>query len=93
MMDDSIGTEPLTLTSWEKYHEQEDIWTEAASLNIPRAYPGIWKYKQFVYVFGGLHNFNPQDSFERYDSYLDAWENISLRYFKLYLILIDFLSK
>ena len=55
MMNDSIGAEPVTLDSCEKYHFEEDVWTEAAELNVQRSYAGVWKFNDnFVYVFGGL---------------------------------------
>lgn len=78
-MSDNIGTPPITLTSCEKYHPVENIWTEAAELETARAYPGFCKFRHFVYIFGGFENFTLLDSFERYDSLADIWENISLK--------------
>ena len=79
IMSDSVDTEPLTITSCEKYHPKEELWTEAGSLNTPRAYSGFWKYLHFVYTFGGLKNYLTLDSFERYNSFIDVWEEITLR--------------
>ena len=44
-MDDNIDVEPSTLSSWEKYHYKENMWTPAAPLNIPRAYSGVVAFK------------------------------------------------
>ena len=74
MMNDSIGTDPATLSSWEKYSQEEDLWIEAASLNTPRSYSGVTKIKHFLYVFGGLKDYIAIDTFEKYDSMLDYWK-------------------
>ena len=41
MMNDSIGSEPVTLDSVEKYHTAENVWSPAADLNITRSYAGV----------------------------------------------------
>ncbi|CAI2385891.1 unnamed protein product [Moneuplotes crassus] len=94
-MDDSIDIEPITLASCEKYHYKEDIWSEAASLNTSRAYAGVVSFKnpsnhngstselcntnQFIYIFGGLSDFQALDSIEKYDCLLDFWANIKIK--------------
>lgn len=40
-MDDNIDTEPSTLSSCERYFHKENIWVQAAPLNVPRAYAGV----------------------------------------------------
>ena len=79
MMNDSIGSEPATLSSWEKYISGDDIWVESASLNTARSYAGVTKIHQFVYVFGGLCDFIALDTFEKYDPMLDFWKKIELK--------------
>mmetsp|Transcript_7775 Transcript_7775/g.8796 ORF Transcript_7775/g.8796 Transcript_7775/m.8796 type:complete len:88 (+) Transcript_7775:407-670(+) len=40
-MDDNIDVEPNTLSSCEKFHLRENIWTNVEPLNVPRAYAGV----------------------------------------------------
>lgn len=94
-MDDSIDNKPHTLSSCEKYHYQENIWTEAASLNTERAYAGVVSFtpqsdlggsknsliptNQFIYIFGGLYDFSTQETMEKYDAMLDIWTNLAIK--------------
>lgn len=93
-MDDSIDIDPVTLASWEKFHYRENLWTEAASLNISRAYSGVVCFpnklkknninssitpsNSFIYVFGGLSDLISLNSIEKYDAALDIWIQIDL---------------
>lgn len=78
-MNDSIGAEPVTLDSCEKYHIFENIWTDAADLNIQRSYAGVATFQHFAYVFGGLRNFMALDTIEKYDSLLDIWTILDVK--------------
>jgi hypothetical protein len=93
-MDDSIDIEPITLTSWEKFHYKENMWTEAAGINTSRAYAGVVWFQNklrknninssmipsnsYIYVFGGLSDLNALDSIEKYDATLDVWIQLKL---------------
>ena len=74
---DVLGTKALTHRTVEKFNLEFEEWVEVSSMNTPRAFFGACPcFDQFIYVFGGYHNFKMLDSIERYDQILDVWNEL-----------------
>jgi hypothetical protein len=72
---------PVTLGSVERFAIHENKWYYVASMNEARAFWGIWKVdNQYIYVFGGLHDYQVLNNVEKYDVITDTWVSL---YYKL----------
>lgn len=68
---------PLTLASCEKHSVMDNRWGHVAAMNESRAFASsIVLADKYIYVFGGMHDFNVLDSVEKYDSVEDLWTQI-----------------
>ena len=72
---------PVTLATCEKYSIQENLWSYVSTMNEARAFhSSVALENQFIYVFGGLHDFTVLQTIEKYDTISDQWVSL---YFKL----------
>ena len=71
---DADGVAPSTLDSCERFSVHENKWFPVCSMNEGRAFCGVSAIgDQFVYLFGGFHDYEVLQSIEKYDSVLDNW--------------------
>lgn len=71
---DADGVAPSTLDSCERYSIHENRWTNGCAMNEGRAFSGICAIgDQFIYLFGGFHDYEVLNTIEKYDSVLDNW--------------------
>lgn len=78
---DEPGEPPLTLCTCESLSLGNNYWDSISPMNITRAFfSACVMAEQYVYVFGGLSDYNILNSIEKYDTITDTW--ISL-YFKM----------
>lgn len=71
----------MTLNSCERLSVIDDSWTEVKPLAKERAFAAsIVLDSQFIYVLGGMADFNVLSSVEKYDSLADFWDTV---YFEL----------
>jgi N-acetylneuraminic acid mutarotase len=69
-----------SLKTVEVYDPVANTWTTKAQLRIERASPGIATDGRFIYVYGGMVDFNGGDildSVERYDPATNTWEDVA----------------
>jgi hypothetical protein len=72
---------PVTLASCEKYSILENQWSYVSTMNEARSFgSAVTLENQFIYMLGGLHDFNVLQTIEKYDSLADNWVSV---YFKL----------
>lgn len=63
---------PVTLASCERYSIVENSWVYISTMSEPRAFAGhIVLDNQFIYVFGGMHDYNVLQTIEKYDTISD----------------------
>lgn len=68
---------PITLNSCERLTVIDDLWTEMKPMAKERAFAAsVILDAQFIYIFGGMADFNVLQSIEKYDSLSDAWETV-----------------
>lgn len=69
---DADGVAPSTLDLCERYSFHENKWTQSCAMNEGRAFAGACCIgDQFIYVFGGFHDYEVLSTIEKYDSVLD----------------------
>lgn len=72
---------PVTLSSVERFAVHENKWYYVASMNEARAFGGVCKIEnQYIYMFGGLHDYQVLNNIEKYDVITDTWVSL---YYKL----------
>lgn len=72
---------PVTLGSCEKFSIIDNQWTTIGTMNESRAFfASVSIENQFIFVFGGLHDFNILQTIEKYDILADNWVSM---FFKL----------
>jgi Kelch motif len=72
---------PVTLASCEKYTTHDNTWAYISTMNEPRAFATcVTLENRYLYIMGGMHDFNVIQTIEKYDSISDAWLQV---YFKL----------
>lgn len=72
---------PVTLSSVERFAVHENKWYYVASMNESRAFAGVCKVdNQYIYTFGGLHDYQVLNNIEKYDIITDTWVSL---YYKL----------
>lgn len=72
---------PVTLASCERYSIHDNSWNYVSTMNEPRAFASVVTLdNQYIYIMGGMHDFNILQTIEKYDSVSDAWLSV---YFKL----------
>ena len=65
---------PVTLASCEKFSVLDNVWSYVSTMNESRAFASVVGLEnQFIYAFGGLHDFNVLSTIEKYDTITDAW--------------------
>jgi len=68
---------PVTLKSCEKLSVIDNTWIEVSPMSQERAFAAsIVLDSQFIYIFGGMADFNILQSIEKYDTLSDAWETV-----------------
>ena len=71
---------PVTLASCERYSVAENQWAYISTMNEARAFFGsVILEQQFIYCFGGLHDFNVLHNIEKYDLLQDHWVVVHLK--------------
>jgi N-acetylneuraminic acid mutarotase len=72
----------VTLTACERFTvSAENQWSHISSLCEPRAFASCITFnQQYVYVFGGMHDYQILKSIEKYDSLADTW---TVMYFQM----------
>jgi hypothetical protein len=71
---DADGIAPNTLDSCERYSFHDNKWYNCCAMNEPRAFAGACTMSdQFIYLFGGFHDYEVLASIEKFDSVLDNW--------------------
>mmetsp|Transcript_24930 Transcript_24930/g.24395 ORF Transcript_24930/g.24395 Transcript_24930/m.24395 type:complete len:106 (-) Transcript_24930:391-708(-) len=69
---DADGVAPSTMDNCERYSFHDNKWTPCCSLNEARAFCGACSMSdQFIYLFGGFHDYEILQTIEKYDSVLD----------------------
>jgi N-acetylneuraminic acid mutarotase len=72
---------PVTLASCEKYTTSDNTWAYINTMNEARAFSScVILETRYLYILGGLHDFNVLQTIEKYDSHSDTWLSV---YFKL----------
>ena len=73
---------PVTLNACERMTvNAEKTWNHISSMCEPRAFMSCVCFNsQYIYVFGGMQDYNILESVEKYDSISDTW---SIMYFSL----------
>ena len=65
---------PVTLASCEKFSVLDNIWSYVSTMNESRSFgAAVVLDNQFIYMFGGLHDFNVLQTIEKYDTIADSW--------------------
>jgi len=78
---DAPGEPPKTLSSLEKLTSPANNWEMATNMNEARAFFGHCALDgQYIYVFGGFHDYDMLNTIEKYDTITDTWITL---YFKL----------
>lgn len=55
----------------------DNTWIEVSPMSKERAFAAsIVLDSQFIYIFGGMADFNILQSIEKYDTLSDAWETV-----------------
>lgn len=68
---------PVTLASVERYSIVENAWVYVSTMSEPRAFSAhIVLDNQFIYIFGGMHDFNILQTIEKYDTIADTWVTV-----------------
>ena len=71
---DADGIAPNTLDSCERFSIYENKWYTCCSMNEARAFSAACTMQdQFIYLFGGFHDYDVLQSIEKFDSVLDNW--------------------
>ena len=71
----------MTLASCERYSLIENAWVHVSTMSEARAFAGhIVLDNQYIYVFGGMHDYNVLTTIEKYDTIADQWVTV---YFQL----------
>lgn len=71
---DADGVAPSTLDSCERYSVHDNKWNSVCGMNEGRAFAGVCTIgEQFIYLFGGFHDYEVLATIEKYDSVLDNW--------------------
>jgi len=71
---DADGVPPSTLDSCEKFGLHENKWTTSCAMNEARAFHGaVAASEQYIYAFGGFHDYEVLSTIEKFDSVLDNW--------------------
>jgi N-acetylneuraminic acid mutarotase len=77
---DADGVAPSTLDLCERFSVHENQWSPLASLNEARAFAGVCALSdQFIYLFGGFHDYDVLQSMEKYDAVLDTWVTLYVK--------------
>lgn len=72
---------PVTLASCERYSIHDNSWQYVSTMNESRAFAStVTLDNQYIYIMGGMHDFNVLQTIEKYDCNSDAWLSV---YFKL----------
>lgn len=79
---DLPNEQPVTLSACEKFSvTAENQWSHVSQLCEPRAFASQVTFNgQYIYTFGGMHDYTVLQSIEKYDSLNDNWIKM---YFKL----------
>ena len=78
---DVPGEAPRTLHTCEKYIPSSNSWELITNLNEARAFFGCCAMEnQYIYVFGGFHDYEMLNNIEKYDTITDTWITL---YYKL----------
>jgi len=85
---DAPNETPVTLGSVERFSIHENKWYYVASMNEARAFSGACQMdNQYIYIFGGLHDYQVLNNIEKYDVITDTWVSL---YYKLPIPLAKF---
>lgn len=77
---DELEYDLKTISTCEKYHPLEDLWSETAGLINSWAYASaVLIENKFIYLIGGLDHFSALDKLEKYDLMLDKWFPVKLK--------------
>jgi N-acetylneuraminic acid mutarotase len=77
---DADGVAPNTLDFCERYSLHENKWYLMCSMNEARAFAGVTAIgDQFIYLFGGFHDYDVLQSIEKYDAVLDSWVTLYVK--------------
>ena len=77
---DADGVAPNTLDFCERYSLHENKWYLMCSMNEARAFAGVSAIgDQFIYLFGGFHDYDVLQSLEKYDAVLDSWVTLYVK--------------
>jgi N-acetylneuraminic acid mutarotase len=85
---------PVTLAACEQFNILENSWTYTSTMMEPRAFAAAVPLDdQFIYVFGGMHDFTVLQTIEKYDTSTDSWQtlffSLPLPLAKLGAVLVD----
>ena len=71
---------PRSIPHCEKYSIEMDIWTPIKDLNYPRAYASACSVKNnnYIYIFGGLQDYQILAAIEQYDVMLETWTELNI---------------
>lgn len=68
---------PNTLNSCEKFWPGENKWSYVGNINQARAHMGVCVIAdQYIYIFGGMHDYATLQTIEKYDSVVDNWNTV-----------------
>lgn len=77
---DADGIPPNTLDFCERYSIHENKWYHMNSMNEARAFAGVSTVgDQFIYLFGGFHDYDVLQSIEKYDTIIDNWVTLYVK--------------
>ena len=79
---DLPNEQPVTLSACERFSVNTECqWTHVSSMCEARAFASFVTFNsQYIYVFGGMHDYQVLQSVEKYDTLADTWNKM---YFKL----------
>jgi len=68
---------PVTLASCERYSVLENTWNFVSTMTEARAFAASIVFEnQYLYVFGGMHDFTVMRTIEKYDCMADKWVTV-----------------
>jgi N-acetylneuraminic acid mutarotase len=77
---DADGVAPNTLDYCERFSVHENKWSHMCSMNEARAFAGVSTVgDQFIYLFGGFHDYDVLQSIEKHDAVLDTWVTLYVK--------------
>ena len=77
---DVPGEAPRTISTVERLSASGNSWELVTSMNEARAFFGSCALdQQYIYVFGGYHDYDMLNTIEKYDTITDTWITL---YFK-----------